>query len=35
MTAADAGTAARVLLRFLDRFDPDEREATDQNPRAA
>ncbi len=24
MTAADADTAARVLLRFLDRFDPDE-----------
>ena len=35
MTAADAGVAARVLLRFLDRFDPDEREATDQEPRAA
>ena len=25
MTAADAGVAARVLLRFLERFDPDER----------
>ena len=27
MTVADAEVAARVLLRFLDRFDPDEREA--------
>ena len=35
MTAADAGVAARVLLRFLERFDPDEREATDREPRAA
>ena len=26
MTEADAGTAARVLLRFLERFDPEERE---------
>ena len=25
MTEADAGAAARVLLRFLERFDPDER----------
>ena len=35
MTAADAEVAARVLLRFLERFDPDEREAPDQEPRAA
>ena len=35
MTTADAGAAARVLLRFLDRFDPDEREAVDQEPRTA
>ena len=35
MTAADAGVAARVLLRFLERFDPDEREAIDREPRAA
>ena len=27
MTAEDAEAAARVLLRFLDRFDSDEREA--------
>ena len=26
MTEADAGTAARVLLRFLERFDPQGRE---------
>ena len=26
MTVADAEVAARVLLRFLERFDPDERE---------
>ena len=26
MTAADAEAAARVLLRFLERFDPEERE---------
>ena len=32
MTAADAEVAARVLLRFLERFDPDEREAPDQEP---
>jgi len=35
MTAADAGVAARVLLGFLERFDPDERETTDREPRAA
>ena len=35
MTAADAEVAARVLLRFLERFDPDEREALDREPRAA
>ena len=35
MTAADADVAARVLLRFLERFDPDELEATDREPRAA
>ena len=35
MTAADAGRAARVLLRFLERFDPDAGEATDEEPRAA
>ena len=27
MTEADAGAAARVLLRFLERFDPEERES--------
>ena len=27
MTAEDAEVAARVLLRFLERFEPDEREA--------
>ena len=27
MTVADAGVAARVLLRFLERFDPDEQGA--------
>ena len=26
MTVADAEVAARVLLRFLERFDPEERE---------
>ena len=30
MTAEDAGVAARVLLRFLEQFDSDEREGTDQ-----
>ena len=35
MTVADAGAAARVLLRFLDRFDADEREATGREARAA
>ena len=35
MTAADAGVAARVLLGFLERFDPDEREAAGREPRAA
>ena len=35
MTAADAGVAARVLLRFLERFDANEREALDHAPRAA
>ena len=35
MTTADAEAAARVLLRFLDRFDPDEREATGAEQRAA
>ena len=35
MTTADAEVAARVLLRFLERFDPDEREAANQEPRAA
>ena len=36
MTAADAGVAARVLLRFLERFDSVEGEAaTDEEPRAA
>ena len=35
MTAADAGVAARVLLRFLERFDPDERESIDREARAA
>ena len=32
MTEADAGAAARVLLRFLDCFDPDEREAENGAP---
>ena len=27
MTAEDAEVAGRVLLRFLERFEPDEREA--------
>ena len=35
MTAADAGVAARVLLRFLERFDSDEREGLDQEQRDA
>ena len=35
MTAADAGVAARVLLRFLERFDPEERESSHEEPRAA
>ena len=35
MTEADADVAARVLLRFLERFDPDERERVDQETRAA
>ena len=35
MTTADAEAAARVLLRFLDRFDADEREATGEEQRAA
>ena len=35
MTAEDAGVAARVLLRFLERFDPDGREAIDEEPHAA
>ena len=35
MTTADAGASARVLLRFLDRFDPDERGATGREARAA
>ena len=35
MTTADAEAAARVLLRFLDRFDPDERESTGEEQRAA
>ena len=35
MTAADAGVAARVLLRFLERFNPEEQEVLDQEPRAA
>ena len=35
MTTADAEAAARVLLRFLDRFDADEREATGREQRAA
>ena len=35
MTEADAGVAARVLLRFLERFDPDERESTGREVRAA
>ena len=35
MTAADAGAAARVLLRFLDRFDADERGVTGREARAA
>ena len=35
MTAADAEVAARVLLRFLERFDPDERESMDRKPGAA
>ena len=30
MTAADAGVAARVLLRFLEQFDSDEREGIEQ-----
>ena len=32
MTAADAHAAARVLLRFLERFDPDERERSGDRP---
>ena len=35
MTAADAGVAARVMLRFLERFDADERDTLDREPRAA
>ncbi len=35
MTAADAEVAARILLRFLDRFDADEREAVGPAARAA
>ena len=35
MTVEDAGVAARVLLGFLERFDADEREAFDREPRAA
>ena len=35
MTAADADVAARVLLRFLDRFDPDERRETAREAPAA
>ena len=35
MTAADADVAARVLLRFLDRFDPDERRETGREAPAA
>ena len=35
MTAADAGVAARVLLRFLEQFDSEEREGTDREQRAA
>ena len=35
MTAADAEVASRVLLRFLERFDPDERESVDGKQRAA
>jgi len=35
MTAADAEVAARVLLRFLDRFDADERETPGREARAA
>ena len=35
MTAADAGVAARVLLRFLERFDSDEREGLGQEQRDA
>ena len=30
MTAEDAEVAAQVLLRFLERFEPDEREAGDE-----
>ena len=33
MTGADAGVAARVLLRFLDAFDPGDREPRDQELR--
>ena len=35
MTAADAGVAARVLLRFLERSDSDEREGIDQEQHSA
>ena len=32
MTEADAEVAARVMLRFLEEFDPDEREPADHGP---
>ena len=32
MTEADAGVAARVLLRFLEAFDPGERESRSRGP---
>ena len=35
MTEADADVAAQVLLRFLERFDPDERDAHDGAERLA
>ena len=32
MTEADAEVAARVLLRFLERFDPEDRDSRDAEP---
>ena len=35
MAEADAGVAARVLLQFLERFDPDERASIERRSCAA